>query len=250
MTTAHTRRRAVVTGAAGGIGRCIATRLEADGWDVVGVDVAAGSGPLPIELCDVSDRHAVESLGAAVGAVDLLVNNAGIWRFAPLEDVDPAEFERVLQVNLLGPFHLTQQFGRGMIKRGHGAIVNVVSIAAAHPSPYVGAYPSSKAALVALTRQTAYEWGPRGVRTNAVGPGMIQTEAAGMYHDPEVVRGRSAAVPLRRLGTGEDIAQAVAWLGSDQAAYVNGQVLYVDGGLSTSLMGILPRPADVPSGAR
>ncbi|MST33720.1 SDR family oxidoreductase, partial [Acidimicrobiaceae bacterium USS-CC1] len=158
-------------------------------------------------------RGAVEAAAVAIGPVDLLVNNAAIWRFAPLEDVDPAEFERVLQVNLLGPFNTMQAFGRQMLARGRGAVVNVVSIAAAHPSPFVGAYPSSKAALVALTRQAAFEWGPRGVRVNAVGPGMIRTDAAGMYHDPEVVAGRAGAVPLRRLGTGEDIAEAVAWLG-------------------------------------
>ncbi len=236
--------RALVTGAAGAIGSSIAQRLAADGWDVVGVDLADGDG---IIGCDVAERSAVEALGEAVGPVELLVNNAAIWRFAPLEDVDPRDFERVLQVNLLGPFHLTQIFGRLMLDRG-GAIVNVVSVAANHQSPYVGAYSSSKAALVALTRQTAYEWGPRRVRTNAVGPGVIQTDAAGMYHDPEVVRGRAAAVPLRRLGDGDDIANVVAWLASDEAGYVNGQVIYVDGGLSTALMGILPRPAGVPSG--
>jgi NAD(P)-dependent dehydrogenase (short-subunit alcohol dehydrogenase family) len=238
--------KALVTGAAGGIGTAIVARLVADGYDVVGVDISGEGGTT---ACDVSDRAAVEALAAEVGRVDLLVNNAAIWRFAPLEDVNPGEFERVVAVNLFGPFYLTQAFGRLMVEAGAGSIVNVVSIAANHVSPYVGAYSSTKAALVALTRQTAYEWGPRGVRANAVGPGLIQTEGAGMYHDEAVVAGRAAAVPARRLGTGADIARVIAFLGSAQADYVNGQVIYVDGGLSTALMGLLPRPAEVPGGS-
>jgi NAD(P)-dependent dehydrogenase (short-subunit alcohol dehydrogenase family) len=238
--------KALVTGASGGIGACIVDRLADDGYDVTAVDIEPGPGG---EACDVSRRAEVESLAARVGPVDLLVNNAAIWRFAPLESVAPADFEQVMAVNLLGPFHLTQVFGAAMLRAGAGAIVNVVSVAAAHISPYVGAYSPSKAALLALTRQTAYEWGPRGVRTNAVGPGLIQTEGAGMYHDEEVVRGRAAAVPTRRLGTGGDVAEVVAFLGSNRAAYVNGQVLYVDGGLSSALMGLLPRPSDVPGGS-
>jgi 3-oxoacyl-[acyl-carrier protein] reductase len=238
--------KALVTGAAGGIGTSLVERLSADGYEVVGVDLQEGAG---IVGCDVSDRPAVDRLAARIGEVDLLVNNAAIWRFAPLEDVDPAEFQRVIDINLVGPFHLTQVFGRFMLERGAGVIVNVVSIAAAHISPYVGAYSASKAALVALTRQTAYEWGPRGVRTNAVGPGLVETEGAGMYHDPQVVEGRAAAVPLRRLGTGADIAEVVSFFASPRAAYVNGQVLFVDGGLSSALMGSLPRPGELPGGS-
>ena len=234
--------RALVTGAGRGIGAAISRRLASDGATVVRVDLEPADG---VEACDVADASSVAALAERVGDVDLLVNNAGIWRFAPLEDVEPAEFARVLGVNVGGAFHCTQAFGRGMLERGRGAIVNIVSIAALHANPAVGAYSASKAGLVALTRQTALEWGPRGVRCNAVGPGLVPTGGAGLYHDEEVRRQRAAAVPLRRLASTEEIAEAVAFLGSDRAAYITGQVLYVDGGLTSALMGLLPRPAGV-----
>jgi NAD(P)-dependent dehydrogenase (short-subunit alcohol dehydrogenase family) len=235
--------RAVVTGAARGIGATIAERLTADGYDVVRVDVIGGDG---IEVCDITGVAAVRALADRVGPVDVLVNNAGIWRFAALEDVDPADFAHVLDVNVRGTFHCTQTFGRGMLEAGGGAIVNIASIAALHPNPSVGAYSASKAGVVALTRQTALEWGPRGVRCNAVAPGLVPTSGAGIYDDEEVRRARSAAVPLRRLAEPSEVAEVVAFLVSPQASYVTGQVLYVDGGLSQSLMATLPRPAGVP----
>lgn len=235
--------RAVVTGGARGIGRAIAGRLERDGYEVVRLDVLAGEG---VEICDVTDAARVRDLAAGIGPVDVLVNNAAIWRFAPLEDVTAEDFEAVLAVNLRGAFHCTQAFGASMIERGRGSIVNIVSIAAAAANPAVGAYSASKAGLVALTRQTAIEWGRHGVRANAVGPGLVPTEGAGLYHDPAVVAARSAAVPLRRLAEPAEVAEVVAFLASDAAAYVTGQVLYVDGGLSGALMTLLPRPAGVP----
>lgn len=235
---------AVVTGAARGLGAAIADRLRADGFDVVRLDTEPAGGVL---ACDVSDRRAVDEIARNLGPVEVLVNNAGIWRFAALEDVDPADFERVLQVNLGGTFHCTQAFGAGMLTAGHGSIVNIVSIAAAAANPSVGAYSASKSGVVALTRQTALEWGPRGVRANAVGPGLVPTPGTGTVYDDESVRSvRAGAVPLRRLGTTADIAGVVSFLVSPDAAYVNGQVLYVDGGLSQALMTLLPRPADVP----
>lgn len=235
---------AVVTGAARGLGAAIADRLEADGFEVARVDAEPGDGVI---VCDVSDRRAVDEVARRLGTVDVLVNNAGIWRFAALEDVTPADFDRVLQVNLGGTFHCTQAFGRGMLAAGSGAIVNVVSIAAAVANPSVGAYSASKSGVLALTRQTALEWGPRGVRANAVGPGLVPTPGTGTVYDDESVRAtRAGAVPLRRLGTSTDIAGVVSFLVSPDAAYVNGQVLYVDGGLSQALMTLLPRPAGVP----
>jgi 3-oxoacyl-[acyl-carrier protein] reductase len=237
-------RRAVVTGAGRGLGAAIAARLEADGLQVVRLDQTAADGVI---ACDVSNRSEVERVAAEVGPVDVLVNNAGIWRFAALEDVDPADFDRVLQVNLGGTFHCTQAFGRGMLDRGSGCIVNIVSIAAAAANPSVGAYSASKSGVLALTRQTALEWGPRGVRANAVGPGLIPTPGTGAVYDDERVRAvRAGAVPLRRLGTDADVSGVVSFLASPDASYVNGQVLYVDGGLSQGLMTLLPRPTDVP----
>lgn len=237
-------RSAVVTGAGRGLGAAIARRLESDGFEVWRLDSVAADGVLE---CDVSSRADVERVAERIGPVDLLVNNAGIWRFAALEDVDPLDFERVLQVNLGGTFHCTQVFGRGMLQAGAGNIVNIVSVAAAAANPSVGSYSASKSGVLALTRQTALEWGPRGVRANAVGPGLIPTPGTGAVYDDERVRAvRAGAVPLRRLGTDDDVAGVVSFLASPDAGYVNGQVLYVDGGLSQALMTLLPRPADVP----
>jgi 3-oxoacyl-[acyl-carrier protein] reductase len=236
-------RRAVVTGAARGIGAAIADRLAVDGFDVVRLDVLEGDG---VVHCDVTDAESVHEVAENVGDVDVLVNNAAIWRFAALEDIELGDLTAVLDVNVRGPFLTTKAFGRSMLRRNRGSIVNIVSIAALHANPAVGAYSASKAALVALTRQTALEWGPHGIRANAVGPGLIATEGAGMYHDPEVSRVRAAAVPLGRLGAPDDISEVVAFFASDASAYVSGQVLYVDGGLSSSLMTNLPRPAGTP----
>lgn len=234
---------AVVTGAARGLGAAIAERLAADGFDVVRLDVEGGDG---VTACDVADAAAVERVAHEVGPVDVLVNNAGIWRFGPLETADPHVVARVMAVNFGGTFHCTQAFGRSMLDRG-GSIVNLVSVAAHSPNPQVGAYSASKAAVLALTRQTAVEWGPRGVRANAVGPGFVPTEGThDVYRDPAVCEVRANAVPLRRLGRPDDVADVVSFLCSSAAAYVTGQVIYVDGGVSESLMTLIPRPSDVP----
>jgi NAD(P)-dependent dehydrogenase (short-subunit alcohol dehydrogenase family) len=134
-----------------------------------------------------------------------------------------------------------------MLQRGSGSIVNIVSIAAKHANPAVGSYGPSKAALLSLTEQIALEWGPRGIRCNAVGPGLVPTPGTGeVYDDPEIRAVRSSAIPMRRLAVPSDIANVVAFLCSDDAAYVNGQVIYVDGGLSKGLMTLLPRPPEIP----
>jgi NAD(P)-dependent dehydrogenase (short-subunit alcohol dehydrogenase family) len=215
-----------------------------DGLEVFALDVVSGDGVIP---CDVSDHEAVAAVAAELGPVDILINNAAIWRFGALENVPVDDFDRVLAVNVRGPFLCSQAFGRGMLARGHGSIVNIVSIAASLANPSVGAYSPSKAALLALTRQTAVEWGLRGVRCNAVGPGLIPTEGAQVYSDPEVRAVRARAVPLQRLGEPEEIAEVVAFLASERASYVNGQVVYVDGGLSHTLMTTLPRPKSIPA---
>lgn len=235
--------RAVVTGAGRGIGAAIADRLARDGFEVVRLDLEADGEVIG---CDVSDAIAVRAIADEVGPVDALVNNAGIWRFSPLETTDPEDFARVLAVNLGGAFNCTQSFGRSMLDRG-GSIVNIVSISAAAASPSMGAYSPSKAAVVAFTKQTALEWGPRGVRVNAVGPGLVPTPGSReVYHDARVREVRAAAVPLRRLAVPDDIANVVAFLVSAEAAYVTAQEIYVDGGIGQSLMTLLPRPAELP----
>ena len=234
---------AVVTGAARGIGAAIAAQLKGAGCDVIRLDLEAADG---VVACDVSDHRQVESVASEVGPVEVLVNNAAIWRFGPLESVDPSDFRRVIDVNLFGAFHCTQAFGRTMLDRG-GSIVNVVSIAAHVANPAAGAYSPSKSAVLALTRQTAIEWGPRGVRANAVGPGFVPTPGTGaVYDDPAVREARAGAVPLRRLGTTDDIAQVVGFLAGPAASYVTGQVIYVDGGVTQSLMTLIPRPSNLP----
>jgi short-subunit dehydrogenase len=238
---------AVVTGAGRGIGAAIATRLEADGHRVYRLDVNPGPGVI---VCNITDEAAVNRVAAEIatnGPVEILVNNAGHWRFGALEDVSSEDFRAVLDVNVLGTFHCTKAFGKSMLAAGTGSIVNIVSIAAYRGNPSVGAYSSSKAGVVALTEVTALEWGPRGIRCNAVGPGLVPTEGTGnVYDDPRVREVRAGAVPLRRLGTPEDIAEVVAFFASDKASYVNGQTVYVDGGISKALMSMLPRPYDVP----
>ena len=231
--------RAVVTGGARGIGAAVAERLAADGAEVVRLDRA---GPPGTVVCDVGDPRQVHEAAATVGPVDVLVNNAGTWRFAPLEDVTLEDFDDVMRTNVAGAFHCIQAFGRAMLEHRRGVIVNVISIAAPFADPGVGAYSASKAALLALTRQVAVEWGPRGIRCNAVGPGLVPTPGTPFYDDPQVREVRSSAVPLRRLGTPEDIADVVAFLVSDRAAYVTGQALYVDGGVSQALMELMPKP--------
>lgn len=234
-------QRAIVTGAGGGIGAVIARRLSDDGFDVVKLDISGSD----YTHCDVTDENAIRSLVDEIGPVDVLVNNAGIWRFTPLAETSSQDFLDVIHVNVLGPFQMARAVVPSMRDRNRGSIINIVSIAATNASPSVGSYTPSKAALLALTRQMALEWGPYGIRCNAVGPGLVPTAGAGLYGDPVVRQARANAVPLGRLGEPDDIASAVAFFASDESAYVTGQALFVDGGLTQSLMSFLPRPAGI-----
>ena len=238
-------KKAVVTGGSQGIGSAIVQKLEAKGFEVFPLDISQRDEAL---FCDVSDSASVEKCAKEIGAIDVLVNNAGIWKFSPLEDVDEDDFSKVLDVNLLGSFLCMKYFGKSMLTKGSGSIINIVSIAGAHATPSVGSYGPSKAALISLTQQAALEWGPRGIRCNAIGPGLVPTPGTGNVYDDENTReARSQAVPLKRLGKPEDIADAVAFLASDESAYINGQTIFVDGGLSKGLMPLLQRPDDLPN---
>lgn len=249
----------VVTGAGGGIGQALARGFAAAGAAVVLVDrEAAACAALAAELsaagarawaegCDVADASAVAALagrvGEEAGAVSILVNNAAILKPGPLADVSQADWHRLFEVNFHGYFNLSRAFGAGMRARGKGALVHVASIAGSNQQPFSGAYSTSKAAILMLSRQLAFEWGPAGVRSNTVSPGLIRTPLSeAFYADDELRRRREAVVPLRRIARPEDVADAAVFLASARASYINGQDIVVDGGFTQSLMSHIPRP--------
>jgi 3-oxoacyl-[acyl-carrier protein] reductase len=229
---------ALVTGAGGSLGRATAEALAADGFDIVAVDVDGDTARATAKAtggrshqCDVGDRDAVLAMAAATGPVDVLVNNAGINRPAALVDAAPDDVLAVIATNLLGTLWCVQAYALGMDGKG-GCIVNISSGAARLNMPFLGVYPATKNALESLTVQLAVELGPSGVRVNAVAPGTILTPAVERMLGDGSREARRRTLPAGRLGTPEDVARAVAFLASDAADYITGQVLYVDGGLT------------------
>lgn len=248
-------RSLLVTGGARGIGEQIARQAATLGYRVGVLDqdeaaasrVADAVGGLAL-VADVRDEQAVERALDKFGTPDGLVNNAGIVRFGTLATLSLDDWRQVVDINLTGTFVVARSTAARMRQGDGGAIVNITSINGKVPAAYGGAYGSAKAAVALLTQQMAVEWAPDGIRVNAVAPGFID---AGMseplYADPETRRVRSDGVPLKRLGQAQDIADAVLFLLSDQASYITGQNLVVDGGVTINVLSLLPRPKAVDS---
>ena len=240
-------RVAIVTGAAGGIGLATAQRLASEGARLVLADLdetrlkaavqsalQAGAPDAWPSVCDVSveaqvERTVLESL-QRFGRLDLVVNNAGLMSFKPLEEYTGADWNKILGVDLLGAFFFTKHAFRHM-KPG-GAIVNVSSIHALQTAPLVAPYAAAKAALLSLTRTAAIEGKPKGIRCNALLPGAIETRM--LRDNPDVKSGAEHLDPSE-VGQASDVAAAVAYLGSDDAAFVQGASLIVDGGRLSAL---------------
>jgi NAD(P)-dependent dehydrogenase (short-subunit alcohol dehydrogenase family) len=236
-------RVCLITGAAQGIGAACARRFAREGAPLVLADIDDARGQaLAQELgaqyvhCDVGDKSQVDALMAQAmarhGRIDVLVNNAGIFRAADFLDVSEADFDAVLRVNLKGAFLVGQAVARVMAAAGRGAIVNMSSVNGVLAIPTIASYNVSKGGLNQLTRAMALALAERGVRVNAVAPGTIATElAAQAVLTSEEARTRILSrTPMKRLGQPEEIAEVVAWLASDAASYLTGEIVTADGG--------------------
>ena len=244
---------AVITGAARGIGFAIAEKFLAERWRVALLDIdgdtlaraeksLANRDRVLAIVCDVAEPQQVEeAIGRVVAGyrrIDALVNNAGIAVFKPLLETSFEEWARVLAVNLSGPFICTQACAPYMLKSGGGSVVNIGSISGVRASTLRVAYGTSKAGLSHLTRQQAAELGNLGIRVNAVAPGPVDTAMAKQVHTPDIRADYHDAIPLNRYGTEAEIAEAVWFLCSEAASYVNGQTLAVDGGFDATGIGL------------
>ena len=247
-------KTAAVTGAGGGIGRATAMMLARLGVRTALLDrdpaTLAETEALvrPIAearaiICDTSDEASVRAAADTAGPVDILVNNAGILRAGPLATLKLEEWNRLMAVNLTGYFLCAQALGQAMLARGSGAIVHIASIASRFPQASSGAYSVSKIGVVMLSQQLALEWGPSGVRSNVVSPGLVRTPMSeAFYRADGVAERRAQAVPMRRVATPEDIAEVVVYLASARAGYVNGEDICADGAFGRTLMSTVPRP--------
>ncbi len=239
-------RVAVVTGGFGGIGRAIALRLAQDNVNVAIVDLAAGGDELCFELhrlgvkagayrCDVSDYEEVkvvcEKIVADFGGVDILINNAGITKDKLLLRMTEADFDRVIDVNLKGVFNFTKQLAKVLMRSKSGRIINISSVSGLMGNTGQANYSASKAGIIGFTKTIARELAPRGVTCNAVAPGFIDTDmTAGL---PEQVKTTLlGTIPLGRMGKPGEVAELVAFLASERAGYITGEVIRIDGGLA------------------
>jgi 3-oxoacyl-[acyl-carrier protein] reductase len=218
-------RTALVTGGARGIGAAIARRLEDSGYRIIAP---------PRTALDLASPASIDAYLAAHGsqAVDVLVNNAGINTLRAIPEIDAHTWGEMLQVNLSAALRLTQAFAPGMAERGCGRILNVVSIFALVTRERRAAYSMTKAALAALTRTAAVEFGPRGVLVNALAPGYVDTELTRRNNPPDAIAAIEATIPLRRMAQASELAEVAAFLVSDANSYLTGQTVVVDGGFT------------------
>ena len=250
--TKTTEKVALVTGAARGIGLAAAKRFLADGWRVVLLDIDGDNLKRTIAAlntpdatlaitADVSQPDQVErayaEVAARFGRLDALINNAGIAIFGPILDTKFEDWQRVLAVNLNGPFLMTQA-AVPLLREGGGAVVNITSISGLRASTLRVAYGTSKAGLAHLTKQQAAEFGAIGIRVNAIAPGPVDTAMAKAVHTPEIRADYHDHMPLNRYGLEEELAEAIFFLASERASYITGQVLCVDGGFDSTGIGL------------
>lgn len=244
---------ALITGAARGIGLATAKKFLSEGWRVVLLDIDGDKlsgayqaindpeNTLAI-VCDVSmpDQvsDAINQIIEKFERIDALVNNAGIAVFKSVMETTFEEWSRILAVNLSGSFICTQACVPSMIAVGGGSIVNITSISGTRASLLRVAYGTSKAALIHLTKQQAAELGNQGIRVNGVSPGPVETAMAKQVHTPDIRADYHNAIPLNRYGTEKELAEAVYFLSSDKASYINGEILNVDGGFAATGIGL------------
>ena len=243
-----TGKVAVVTGASRGIGRAIALRLAQEGAAVVinyngskeraqevKTESESAGGTAQIMQCDVADAASCDEMFQTImkefGRIDILVNNAGITRDGLLMKMAEEDFDAVIDTNLKGTFHCIRAVSRQMLRQRSGRIINLSSVSGVLGNAGQANYSASKAGVIGLTKSAARELASRGITVNAIAPGFINTEMTEVLSE-KVKEGATAQIPLGKFGETEDIANAAAFLASDEARYITGQTLHVDGGMA------------------